>query len=45
MHAVYNIFYGPNPADRSDYILPGLNWTETIYHQPEINKFHTTINT
>ena len=44
---------GPNPKivnlmapipDRPDYILPGLDWTKTFYHQPEITRFWTTTN-
>ena len=36
-------FMAPTP-DRPNYILPRLDRTETIYHQPEIGKFQTTIN-
>ena len=28
--------------DRLDYILPGPDQTETIYHQPKNNKFQTS---
>ena len=38
-------FYGPDPGPTRLYsVRTGLDRTETIYHQPEVKKFQTTIN-